>query len=304
MDLEREFRSLIISKHLNFLIGSGVSAKSIGLMKDFDTHDDLMKKINIVSKKLINERCTKLVKENLLEYCSFVRAVVDILNNSNSRQTPKSVNIFTTNYDLFIEKAADKLSGEYSFVFNDGANGYFNRVLSSGNYNRTSSYRGLNDNYISEIPTISLIKPHGSVNWEKVNEEILIKNKVVNNPIIVPPTGDECRDTFMQNHYYEMLRLFQLELDKPQSVLVVIGFSFQDAHIAKMVKRALQNPEIMMFVFCYTNEDKEKYIDNLNISRSEHSNLQFITPNDFDSKKLSNKNYCTLKDLTNLMNGF
>lgn len=233
-----------------------------------------------------------------------MRAVINVLNNSNSRQTPKSVNIFTTNYDLFIEKAADKLSGEYSFIFNDGANGYFNRILSSGNYNRTSSYRGLNDNYISEIPTISLIKPHGSVNWEKVNEEILIKNKVVNNPIIVPPTGNECRDTFMQNHYYEMLRLFQLELDKSQSVLVVIGFSFQDIHIAKMIKRALQNPEIMMFIFCHENDDKIKYIDNLNISQSEHSNLQFITPNDFDSKKLSNEKCCTLKDLTNLMNGF
>lgn len=44
MNLENDFRSLIVSKHLNFLIGSGVSARSIGLMKDFSSHDELMKK--------------------------------------------------------------------------------------------------------------------------------------------------------------------------------------------------------------------------------------------------------------------
>ena len=148
--------------------------------------------------------------------------MIDVINLSNSRQTPKSVNLFTTNYDLYIEKAVDELTGIRRFVFNDGANGYFHRLLESSNYNRVVSYKGLNDNYISEIPSISLIKPHGSVNWSEQDGAIIIGNEVSDSPQIVKPTGIEERDTFLDNHYFEMLRIFQLELDKPQSILFVL----------------------------------------------------------------------------------
>ncbi|MHA3224651.1 SIR2 family protein [Globicatella sulfidifaciens] len=96
-----------------------------------------------------------------------VRVIIEVLNISNLRQTPKSANIFTTNYDLFLEKAVDRLLLNSNFVFNDRAKGYFKRELDSSNYNQVVSYKGLNDNYISEIPSISLIKPHGSVNWQE-----------------------------------------------------------------------------------------------------------------------------------------
>ena len=56
-----------------------------------------------------------------------------------------------------------------------------------------------------------------------------------------------------------MLRVFQLELEKPQSVLIVIGFSFQDSHIAKMVRRAIQNPELRVYIFAYS----DNAIDNI-----------------------------------------
>lgn len=52
-----------------------------------------------------------------------------------------------------------------------------------------------------------------------------------------------------------MLRFFTNELDKEQSVLLVIGFSFQDEHIARMVKRAIANPELMVICFCFTKKD-------------------------------------------------
>jgi hypothetical protein len=69
----------------------------------------------------------------------------------------------------------DRVMKNNRLFFNDGAEGYFQRYLDSSNYNKTMSYKGLNENYISDIPTISLIKPHGSVNWEKSGEYIRIK---------------------------------------------------------------------------------------------------------------------------------
>lgn len=103
-----------------------------------------------------------------------VRVIIDVLNILNSRKTPKSANIFTTNFDLFLEKSVDRLLLNSNFVFNDGAKGYFTRELDSSNYNQVVSHKGLNDNYISEIPSISLIKPHGSVNWQEDHGKINI----------------------------------------------------------------------------------------------------------------------------------
>ena len=39
-----------------------------------------------------------------------------------------------------------------NFIFNDGTNGYFHKVLDSSNYNKSVAYRGLNENYLNELP--------------------------------------------------------------------------------------------------------------------------------------------------------
>lgn len=316
--LVTDLRNLMITKQLNFLIGSGTSAKSIGLMSDFKNdvesdeiaNDKLENKVKDISKSILCDSYDeKSIRENLDDYIRFLKSVIDIINLSNSRQTPKSVNLFTTNYDLYIEKAVDELIGTSRFVFNDGANGYFKRILESSNYNRVVSYKGLNDNYISEIPSISLIKPHGSVNWLEQNGIIIVKNEVVDKPKIVKPNGSEGKDTYLDNHYYEMLRVFQLELDKPQSVLFIIGFSFQDKHIGKMVKRALQNPEILVIAFGYSDEDRSRYLFNLDIDVDKiPRNFRIYTPKNFNSnhltlnKDLKQRNF-ELTNLTAIING-
>lgn len=215
-------------------------------------------------------------------YISFMREVISLMNRMNSRQNPRNINIFTTNYDLFIENALDEVSKTETFVINDGARGYFKRVLDSSNFNRTVSYRGPSNNYVDKIPSISLIKPHGSVNWEKVeSDNIEIKTEVVDNPVVVNPDGHEPRVTFEENYFHDMLRIFQTELDKPQSVLFVIGFSFQDEHIVKMMQRALRNKELNVYIFCYSNNSTKRDIrKNLACEGREYKNLRFIEPRD------------------------
>ena len=224
------------------------------------------------------------IKAVLKRYSEFIKVVLQLLYHANSRQVTKNINIFTTNYDLFIEKSLDELMKYESFVFNDGSNGYFNRILDSANYNKSVAYRGLNDNYLNELPTLSLIKPHGSMNWERGQEDnILIRQSVVENPVVVKPTGLEGQETFLNNHFHDMLRVFQLELDKPQSILIVIGFSFQDKHIAKMLNRSLKNPELNVFIFCYSESDKQKILTNLGLSDCPR-NLNIIAPNELEEK--------------------
>lgn len=223
----------------------------------------------------------------LERYVKFLEKVITLLYISNSRTVSKSVNIFTTNYDLFIESSLDLLTKNENFIFNDGTNGYFHKVLDSSNYNKSVAYRGLNENYLNELPSISLIKPHGSMNWEKgENNKILIRPCTVNHPVVVRPTGLEGQETYLNNHFHDMLRVFQLELDKPQSVLIVIGFSFQDDHIAKMIRRALKNPELMIYIFCYADSDFDVIKKNLSLDNIPR-NLQIVLPSDLE---VENKN--------------
>lgn len=314
-EIIKTIKRMMMTKKLNFLVGSGTSSDSIGLMKDFSvdgkfSKELLLNKVSEVSKILLDKNICDYpeIENNLKDYSEFIISVVQILNLSNSRQNPKSANIFTTNYDLFIEKSLDYIPKSLRYIFNDGARGYITRKLDSSNYNQVVSYKGLNDNYLSEIPSITLIKPHGSVNWFQDKEDINIRTSVSCNPVVVHPDGLENQNTFLNNHFHEMLRVFQLELDKPQSVLFVIGFSFQDKHIAKMITRALQNPELLIYVFAYSDSNKQTFLKNLNMEVV-HNNFKILTPSFFTEDNLTSNvgengeiwyNF-TLSNLTNII---
>ena len=328
----KDLRRLMISKRLNFLLGSGCSADAIPLMGYYQSkysdlnlaNTKLEDKVKNISRILSSYNYSEIkrfkkIDETLRVYISFVQKVVEILNLSNARETPRRANIFTTNYDLFIEKAIDVVSRDYQFIVNDGSRGYFDKILESSNFDQVVSYKGINDNYISEIPSISLIKPHGSMNWDEdvENDRVYIRNTVANKPLIVRPTGKESADTFKQNHFFSMLRFFTNELDKPQSILAVVGFSFQDKHIAKMVKRASANSELLIMCFCYSSGDVETILQNLQFELDEQipKNIQFIVPEREKIDHLTNDNkskynvhfidceQITLSNIVNFMNG-
>lgn len=337
MHILEEIREVAVSKNVNFLIGSGCSVGAIGTMNTYwqqaseeihhssstcvaggeycsDCRNEgnklLTEDIKRISKMILEK--DESVEEATLEkiqdvskaYISFIQEVINLMNRMNSRQNPRNINIFTTNYDLFIENALDEVSKTETFVINDGARGYFKRVLDSSNFNRTVSYRGPFNNFVDEIPSISLIKPHGSVNWEKTtDDEIEIKAEVVEDSVIVKPNGDEPRETFEKNYFHDMLRIFQTELDKPQSVLFVIGFSFQDIHIAKMMQRALRNKELNAYIFCYSNNTEGTIRENLKCGSSYIKNLKFIRPGDIQSDGPMGKRESglTLEVVTNIL---
>lgn len=309
-----DIKELALTKRLCFLIGSGASSPAIPLMGSFKSDDTetanekLLNKVKTVSEFLINknnkeknnkeksnkEKCDNDIDVVLENYKRLIRTISNILTDSNSRNSPNEAIIFTTNYDLFIEKALDEILPETPLIFNDGAKGYFNRYLDGSNFNKTFSYRGLNDNYIDELPSISLIKPHGSVNWKKDNGKILVTNNVECNSVVVKPTGLEGQETFLNNHFHDMLRIFQLELDKPQTVLFVIGFSFQDQHISQMIRRALNNRELLIACLCYQDTDKENIAENIGIQSGTRNNLQIITPSDLSLDNITLSDLCDI----------
>ncbi len=330
----------IYDKNVNFLFGSGASALYIPtLWLDEDTTyetlltEEACKEVkdfilcsyynNIIRRSFCtnpirNINNFKITSKN---YKDFVSELISLLEKKGSHQIRRS-NIFTTNYDLFFENAADHALESTSFHFNDGALGFKKRRLSISNFHITSWHQGTHDMYKHELPTINLIKMHGSVSWnrdEKQNINIdyprdkpkrflLESEKSINNLVkalnetdedlvqflelsdndintlkdftsyyrslaIVNPTKEKFSETVFQQHYYQSLRLLSYELEKPQTVLICFGFSFQDEHILEIIKRSLSNPTLKVFVFCYNLSSKDKISSTINDPR-----ITFIHP--------------------------
>ena len=299
----------IAEKKTSFLFGSGTSAPGMPLMnmfpgkKDGSTDvDGLMYEIIKRNKFLIgakmkinvSEEESKAIFGTLGAYKKFIEILLDMLGNVNARERHKNINIFTTNYDLFIEKAVDDIyeSGSTApFIFNDGARGYFNRLLDNSNFDTTTAYKGRFDNYINELPSINLAKIHGSVNWKKQSEDVIrVCNYVVRDKPekreTVKPDGNEPKATTLKKHYYEMLRFFEYEMSESAenigngSLLIVHGFSFGDKHIVHALRRALENRELLVIIMAYTDNDVEVIKRNLK-DLAERKNLRFLCPKNF-----------------------
>lgn len=322
----REFpckASNIYDKNINFLFGSGASASYIPTLwlaenttyETLLTHKDCEDVKDFILCSYFNEiiRKTFCIKpesgnraydSTLTNYSNFIDELVNLLEKKGSNQIRRA-SIFTTNYDLFFETAADTILNKKPFHFNDGGLGFKNRKLSISNFHITAWHQGTHDMYKHELPTVNLIKMHGSVSWNRDEDEsinidyaqitpekiqletqknihdLVITLNDTNDDLadyldlspndhatlekfrsyydslaIVNPTKEKFSETVFQQHYYQSLRLLSYELEKPQTVLICFGFSFQDEHIREIIKRSLSNPTLQVFVFCYSKASK------------------------------------------------
>ncbi|WP_291256593.1 SIR2 family protein [Fusobacterium sp.] len=185
----------LYGKNINFLIGSGASAGAIPTLAteyEKDGKNLSIEEILTVEKDNKNLRnliylyfYQKIIKTGFLEdikdsivmknYEKFLEQLIKFMYRENY-QKEKRINIFTTNYDLFFEKAIDNLIGKYEFYFNDGSAGNITRRLSMKNYHKKVYHTGNFDNFNREIPIINLFKVHGSVSWKYEYNE---KQKIV-----------------------------------------------------------------------------------------------------------------------------
>jgi len=206
-DQETITKSLIRSfqsGHLNFMLGSGASLPAIPIAGAAEQEiTALLEADNNVGAALRTFQLIATVQEptNLLirdtasaantttkdHYMRFLRVLETLLSDRHSNLLPRKANLFTTNYDLFIEAAAATLPG---LTLNDGfirttsldgkmefsTKSLFNVTFNSGNL---YSYR-------VELPCINLIKLHGSLSWRKAANRIEFQIEAIDtNP---PPT--------------------------------------------------------------------------------------------------------------------
>lgn len=191
------FKNLIQDCNLSFLFGSGVSVpfmKTLGGIENWLTALDEDKKISETLRAYIKASLYKAYFEvamrgNIeiekyspeLDWCTspeliktystyqtFFQTINQILYERRSNTVNKQVNIFTSNIDIFCEKAIEDLG----IHFNDGFNGIFRKQFQLSNFRRSFFQKSLHYDNMAEIPVFNLVKIHGSVTW-RLNTEII-----------------------------------------------------------------------------------------------------------------------------------
>lgn len=297
------------SGNLNFLIGSGASYPAIKTAGNIEVEinnlltankdDEANKKcfeflrtISIANKALTTLGFNANISKVRRRYIDFLSAVDRILFARKNILLARQANIFTTNYDLFFEHAASAIPG---VVLNDGFDRsslmkaatfsperYFDRTYRSGTFY----------NHQIEIPTINLIKLHGSFSWRKKADAVVFDAAPVpaltsveeTNPakireylqkhFLILPNLRKFHATLMERVYYDLLRLFSRALEQQNVTLLVFGFSFADEHILDLTRRALRNPTSQLIIFSYNHPSAEDY----KAKFAEQRNVTVIAP--------------------------
>lgn len=373
-----DFKHLLQSSRLNFLIGSGLSSPYLQTLGDIETRlDELEATKDCTAKELARASIIKVYFESCIsknydlrhtqpiEAEEIIKNYKSILHNINkiillrrSNLLTKQVNLFTTNVDIFLEKSLE----EQHMEFNDGFSGTLTPHFALSNFKKSLYKTSSHYDNKSEIPMFNLYKLHGSVTWQlgladsitldsqlstvkavrdvletipdgslngatknsdgklelKTVEELIseYQDKEVNESLreilsnlkssyaripMVNPTKEKFKFTTLNYTYYELLRIFSNELERENSVLFVMGFSFADEHIREIVLRAINsNPTLIVYIFPYDQKAKEQIKEYLSFQSSypKNNNLKFIfdetVKNDLAS--INNKHFKKLAD--------
>ncbi len=310
------------SANLNFMIGSGCSCpviptlggieKKIQDLLDAEESDEADLEVFAYLKSFLDAYEKQNIDSDaevtwvLSNYVLFLRVIFQCLSKRENNILPKQATIFSTNYDLFVEKSFEMLGMQAKL--NDGFNRtpllsnrfvfspveFFNSVFNNGNLY----------NYQVQIPAINLVKVHGSLSWQSEGNNIVFTTDWLKKSIedhkklivskdkdgirkfnqgftVILPKQDKYKDAILNQTYYDLLRIYSNELDKENTLLIVIGFSFSDDHILEITKRALKNPTLKVVVFSHKSEEvkifHQKFLpfNNVDIVFSESSEIAF-----------------------------
>lgn len=183
--------------------------------------------------------------------------------------------IFTTNYDLVIERALDELG----FPYIDGFSGTVDRRLNL-------AYYGL-DFHRVEMTTQTVVaradgalylhKVHGSLNWRSAIERDPLtgleslevrqsSDGTCDDLVLIYPTAAKESDS-LAYPYSDLLRLLGDAVQQEDTAILAVGYGFADPHINRLLLRSLaSNPALNVFVAdpkaVLTDEDLMAVTDN------------------------------------------
>lgn len=217
-----------------------------------------------------------------------------LLSFSARSATRDRLNIFTTNYDRFIEYGLDEAGiltldrfiGKLKSIMR------FHRIDLDYHYN-PPGIRG-EPRYVEGV--VRYTKLHGSLDWQFEDGNIVkmpipfgaeVDEKYFNNPfdkvVIYPNSSKAVETSFFP--YSELFRDFSTAICRPNSVLVTYGYGFGDSHINRIIVDMLTIPSTHLVIISYdlANNRIKNLIEKCNESQltlligKELANIEHLT---------------------------
>ena len=232
----------------------------------------------ITAKKFINdpkiEEIINKIEETIRNECTLILPENSphelFLHKSTARKLKyPRLKIFTFNYDTLFEQVAAK----YGYVIIDGFSFSYPRKFNGAYFDydivlRSNSRISQEENYLARV--FQLYKPHGSLDWERIDDYV-IKSEKPKKPVMIYPKDSKYESSYEQP-FFEMMSRLQHELRKPNTYLITVGFSFGDKHIASMINEAINsNPSFRILIVNPDVEKDNKYCYYKNLAKGKNN---------------------------------
>lgn len=160
--------------------------------------------------------------------------------------------VFTTNYDLFNERAMDRRGIPYCNGFSGVIERRFNPAMFR--YSLAEQLDISSRKWSAVDSFIYLGKLHGSVNWIEDSETLFPIRELSDVPtssvgrVLIYPTPAKQSASFV-SPYADLFREFHTQVVRDQSVLITCGYSFGDQHVNNIIFQALTIPNFRLIIF-------------------------------------------------------
>lgn len=222
-----------------------------------DAQAELVASIISKVKQFLWSRCTDGAFEHgdgsvLALYERFYRGLV-----FRERSLPRPW-VFTTNYDLFNERAMDRLGLPYA----NGFSGVIERRFNPSTFRYALAEQlDLSQKKWSAVDGfVYLCKLHGSVSWTEDGHGLFpIREQwpaTGSDKVMIYPTPAK-QNSSLGSPYADLFREFQHRIVREQSVLVTAGYAFGDEHINNIIYQALTVPTFRLIIFANPSADGE-----------------------------------------------
>ena len=219
---------------------------------DKPEHELSRTKVEAIIKKVQDflwERCTGGAFAHgdgvVLElYESFYRKLV-----LRDRSLPRPW-VFTTNYDLFNERAMDRLGLPYANGFSGVVERRFNPA--TFRYALAEQLDLSNRKWSAVDGFVYLCKLHGSISWTEDDHGLFPVRELwpqdAPSKVMIYPTPAK-QNSSLGSPYADLFREFQSRVVREQSVLITAGFAFGDEHLNNIIYQALTIPTFRLIIF-------------------------------------------------------
>lgn len=184
-------------------------------------------------------------------YELFIRRTAKLRENTSSQFD--TVNLFTTNYDLFLENALDNLD----YAYTDGFRAKLHPEFNITEYSRrpVDVAHRFRNRWSPVSPFFRVYKLHGSINWIEVDGKIEKTSNIkkTGESVVIAPTTSKYADS-QGAPYSDLFRELSVQLLNPNSLLVINGFGFGDEHINELIIQALGRSDFALLAFVKENE--------------------------------------------------